>query len=81
MEERLSEMEIGAKKQEAEYFAALQKHSIGLKNMKSEVNLLFFVKQIQGSFIMTSHKFKLVLTPLPPLSPMYYTLFTSVTQS
>ena len=47
LEEKLTEMESGAKKQEAEYFEALQKHSIGLKKMKTEVNLFLFSTRIQ----------------------------------
>ena len=43
-------MESGAKKQEAEYFEALQKHSIGLKKMKTEVNSYFYSQQGFSSF-------------------------------
>ena len=43
-------MESGAKKQEAEYFEALQKHSIGLKKMKTEVIFVYYSQQGFSSF-------------------------------
>ena len=54
LEEKLTEMESGAKKQEAEYFEALQKHSIGLKKMKTEV-IFFTILNKDSVLFMTSH--------------------------